>query len=188
MVSNVSSLMTVFNGWDSHQVSLVKAITPLTPEQLAWRPAPNLRSVGQVVGHIIAGRVDWFKRMQAPGSAELTNQIYTWDQDPHGNKYMQTDTIAGDRTELVRLLEASWEMIQRTLSEWTVADLAVTYRHTWRQNTYAISRQWTIWRIMCHDIHHGGELAVMLGIQGIPIPELGDAGGHLTPTPPAESL
>jgi hypothetical protein len=39
---------------------------------------------------------------------------------------------------------------------------------------------------MCHDIHHGGELAVMLGIQGIPTPELGDAGGHLILLPLAD--
>jgi len=186
MASDSSSLMSVFKGWDSHQESLVKAIAPLTPEQLAWRPAPNLRSVGQIAGHVIAGRVDWFRRMQAPGSAELSDQISTWDEDPHGNKYMQTDAIAGNVAELVRLLDASWQVIERTLNEWTVADLAVTYKHTWRGNVYAISRQWTIWRIMCHDLHHGGELAVMLGIQGVQIPELGDAGGHLTPNPLAD--
>ena len=186
MASEAMPLMTVFTGWDSHQEALVKALAPLTPEQLAWRPAPTMRSVGEIAGHIVGGRIDWFERMKAPGSAELASQISARHQDPHGNKYVQADTLAGKATELVRLLDASWQMIERTLTEWTVADLAVTYTHTWRGDTYAISRQWTIWRIMCHDIHHGGELAVMLGIQGIPIPELGDAGGHLTPTPLAE--
>lgn len=46
-----------------------------------------------------------------------------------------------------------------------------------------LSRQWTIWRIMAHDLHHGGQLAILLGIQGIEIPELGDLGGHLTEPP-----
>jgi hypothetical protein len=35
-----------------------------------------------------------------------------------------------------------------------------------------------IWRILTHDIHPGVELPVMLGMQGIEIPELGDLGGH----------
>lgn len=34
---------------------------------------------------------------------------------------------------------------------------------------------------MSHDLHHGGQLALMLGLQGIDVPELGDKGGHLTP-------
>jgi hypothetical protein len=64
------SLATVFEGWDGYQTSLVQAISPLTPEQLAWRPAPELRSVGEVARHISLGRITWFRRMEAPGSAE----------------------------------------------------------------------------------------------------------------------
>ncbi len=36
---------------------------------------------------------------------------------------------------------------------------------------------------MAHDIHHGGELAVMLGTQGIEIFELGNLGGHIIEPP-----
>lgn len=186
MSSADQSLMTVFKGWDSYQEALVKAIAQLTVEQLAWRPAPTMRSVGEIAGHIVAGRLDWFARMKAPGSADLASQLPA-QQDPHGNRYTSMDSIAQNTVELEKWLNASWQVIENTLTQWTVADLAVTYRNTWRGDTYAISRQWTIWRVMCHDMHHGGELAVMLGIQGIPIPELGDAGGHLTPTPLAES-
>jgi hypothetical protein len=46
-----------------------------------------------------------------------------------------------------------------------------------------VSRQWTIWRIMAHDIHHGGELVLMLGMQGIDNFELGDLGGHIIEPP-----
>jgi uncharacterized damage-inducible protein DinB len=44
-----------------------------------------------------------------------------------------------------------------------------------------------IWHVLAHDIHHGGELVVMLAMQGIEIPEMGDSGGHLTMPPLAES-
>jgi hypothetical protein len=33
---------------------------------------------------------------------------------------------------------------------------------------------------MAHDIHHGGEIALMLGMQGIEAFELQALGGHLT--------
>ncbi len=77
-------------------------------------------------------------------------------------------------------------MVEDTLTAWQVADLAKTYRHTYWGKTYAVSRQWTIWRIMAHDIHHGGQLSVMLATQGIELPELGALGGHLTVPPLAE--
>jgi uncharacterized damage-inducible protein DinB len=88
-----------------------------------------------------------------------------------------------EASDLVHWLEATWGMIESTLKTWTVEDLKKTYRHTWRGDAYAISYQWTIWRIMAHDIHHGGELALTLGLQGIKTFELGDLGGHIISPP-----
>jgi uncharacterized damage-inducible protein DinB len=175
------SLMMVYEGWDGYRQSIINAVVPLTVEQLAWRPAPHLRSVGELVRHIALGPIDWFVRMDAPGSHELAGRIDKWQEDPHGNRYIVEEAIpiTGQAVELVNWLEASRQMIDQTLKAWTVADLRKSYRHVWRGNVYAVSRQWTIWRIMAHDIHHGGELAVMLGTQGIEIFELGDLGGHI---------
>jgi hypothetical protein len=40
---------------------------------------------------------------------------------------------------------------------------------------------------MAHDLHHSGEIALMLEEQGISsIPELGQEGGHITEPPPME--
>ena len=188
MVTNTNSLASIYEGWDGYQRSLVHAVASLTPEQLAWRPSPNLRSLGELVRHIALGRITWFLRMDAPGSRELAGQISAWEEDQHGNQYVIEDAIAitDQATELVRWLEASWHMIDQTLKTWTVADLAKTYRHTWRGDIYAISHQWTIWRIMAHDIHHGGELVVMLGMQGLSNFELGDLGGHIIEPPLAD--
>jgi uncharacterized damage-inducible protein DinB len=184
-MNDTNSLMAVYEGWDGYRQSIIKAVEPLTAEQLAWRPAAHLRSVGELVRHIALAPIDWFLRMDAPGSHELAGQIEAWEEDPQGNRYVIEDAIpiTGQTAELVRWLEATWQMIEQTLTAWTVADLQKTYRHVWRGNTYAVSRQWTVWRMMAHDIHHGGELAVMLGTQGIEIFELGDLGGHIIEPP-----
>jgi uncharacterized damage-inducible protein DinB len=171
------SLADVFAGWADYQTSLVHAIRPLTPEQLAFRPAAYLRSVGELAAHISFGRFQWFERMGAPGSAALAREVAAVDS---------IGAIERSAEALVRWLEATWGMIAQTLKEWTVADLEETYRHEYQNQVYAISRQWTIWRIMAHDLHHGGQLAIILGMQGIAIPELGDLGGHLTFPPLAE--
>lgn len=177
MISGTSSLLAVYDGWDSHQLSLVRAVAPLAPEHLAFRPAPKLRSVGEIASHLSLGRIGWFERMGAPGSAELARLAAAWEPEA---------AIVENAAELVRRLEVTWQMIQDTLDQWTVGDLDQTYRHVYWGKTYAISRQWTIWRILAHDLHHGGELAMLLGLQGIEIPELGDLGGHLTEPPTAE--
>jgi uncharacterized damage-inducible protein DinB len=177
VTADALSLKTVYEGWDGYQVSLVHAIAPLSSAQLAYRPAPGLRSVGEITSHISLGRLGWFQRMQAPGSDELASQAEHWEPE---------SAIMENAVELVRRLEVTWQMIENTLTGWTVADLTKSYRQPYQGKIYAVSHQWTIWRIMAHDLHHGGELAVMLGMQGINIPELGDVGGHITEIPLAE--
>lgn len=186
MTAASHSLMSVYEGWGGCQTSLVHAIAPLSPEQMAFRPAPHVHSVGEIARHISAGRLNWFLRMHAPGSAELASRISEWVQDEHGNRYIVEEALSTEPMELVRGLEDTWRMIEAALTQWSVADLEQTYRHTFRGKTYAVSRQWTIWRILAHDIHHGGQLSVLLSIQGVDPPDLGQQGGHLTELPLAE--
>jgi uncharacterized damage-inducible protein DinB len=35
-----------------------------------------------------------------------------------------------------------------------------------------VSRSWVIYHVMEHDLHHGGELSLTLGIHGLPSPNL----------------
>ncbi len=64
-------LSYVYQGWDGYHQSLVHALEPLTPDLLAYRSHPEMRSVGEIAWHIADGRVDWFRRLDAPGSREL---------------------------------------------------------------------------------------------------------------------
>ena len=41
MPEEMHSLLTIFQGWDGYQISLVRAIAPLSREQLLYRPAPH---------------------------------------------------------------------------------------------------------------------------------------------------
>jgi uncharacterized damage-inducible protein DinB len=175
------SLASLLDGWNGYQESLVHAITPLDHAQLAWRPAPDLRSVGELARHVALGRLSWFLRMGPPGSADLANQVEHWEVDEDDNRQIleQSIDITGQASELVGWLESSWKMIDLTLNSWDTADLARTYRHTWNGQVYIVSYQWTIWRILAHDLHHGGELSLMLGMQGIEAFELGVLGGHI---------
>lgn len=189
MAETSEFLKIVYDGWDGYNQSMVNAISPLTPPQLRWRPTENHHSVGELVRHISLGRITWFVRMDAPGSQEISEQISDWELDGDGNRYIVEDKIdiAEHPAELVRWLEMTWQMIALTLSTWKISDLFQTYRHVWNGDAYTVSRQWTIWRILSHDIHHGGELSLMLGIQGIEAFELSGLFGHITLPPKMEA-
>ncbi len=193
-------LAKVYDGWDSHQLALERTVAPLVPEQLAWRPASHLGSVGELISHLALARLYWFHQMGAPGSADLARGIPAWDGSPLDaanpgelQRWIEAtvdleESIVDQPADLLWWLRATWQMIDTTLAAWTVADLTRTYRRAYQGRLYDVSRQWTIWRIMSHDLHHGGELSLLVGLQGIDVPDLGDQGGHLTELPLAESI
>ena len=179
------ALAKIFEGWGGYHASVVRAIAPRRPDQLTWRQSRATRSLGETARHISTSRIEWFLRMGAPGSRELADRITGWEVDEDGNRNIIPDSVvaADDAAKLVHWLEVTWEMIDRSLQGWHVEDLWLTYRHKWQGETYAVSRQWTIWRIMAHDIHHGGQIARMLALQDIEAFELRDLGGHVVLPP-----
>lgn len=188
MNAHSTSLLSVFDGWAGYNTSIVHAVGLLNAAQLACKPAPEMRTLGEVVRHIALGRLSWFLHMGAPGSAELAAAIPQWETDSDGNRWVVEDAlpITEDAGELTRWLEDSWAMIDCTLAEWTVDDLRERYLHRWNGQQWNVSRQWTLFRILAHDIHHGGEVSLMLGLQGIDAFELGVLGGHIVLPPLAE--
>ena len=78
MPEEIHSLLTLFKGWDGYQISLVRAIAPLSREQLAYRPVPHLRSAGELARHISEGRFNWFQRTFGVSSTEPASLVATW--------------------------------------------------------------------------------------------------------------
>jgi len=167
-------LSYVYEGWEGFNRSIVNAVADLTPAQLEFRAAPGMRSVEEVAWHIADGRVDWFRRLDAPGSPDLQAIIAERDGKPP-TSYTNQD--------LVDWLNRTYKMVEATLAQWTVDDLYVSFHQSYQGKTYAVSRQWVIWRILAHDIYHGGQLSEILAIEGIEPPELTWLGGHLTEPP-----
>jgi uncharacterized damage-inducible protein DinB len=185
-MQRIDSLARVLEGWDGYQTSLARAVAPLTPAQLGWRASPGRRSLGEVVRHISLGRINWFARMRAPGVELACERVPRWYIDGDSNRHAVEDAVpADDASLLLEWLNVSWGPIRRVLDEWSVDDLTVSYAHRFAGADYLISRQWTIWRIMAHDIHHGGQVAMMLGTQGIEAVELRAWGGHIVDPPRA---
>ena len=159
-------LITFYQGWATYQKNLAKIIAPLSPEQLAAPTAPNHWTVGMVAQHIIANRVWWFQIWMGEGNPELA-PIAHWDPAD------DVEQAPLDAPALVAGLDATWQMIADALARWTAADLGEVFplpaalREDERQFFSPTSRQWIIWHVLEHEIHHGGELSLALGAQGL---------------------
>ena len=58
-------------------------------------------------------------------------------------------------------------------SDQTPADWQQTYPGDDDDSEPAIiTRQWVIWHLIEHDLHHGGEISLTLGMHGLPAPNL----------------
>jgi uncharacterized damage-inducible protein DinB len=157
MTDKQTTLAPLYKGWDVYQGQLVKVIGPLTGGQLALRPAPNLRSVGMNAAHIVGARVRWFHRLMGEGSVDI-DVLGSWDRP---------EAPVRSSAELVEGLEESWQLIQNSLARWILADLDRVFEGTYGGEEYSLNRQWVIWHVIEHDLHHGGEISLTLGAHGL---------------------
>jgi DinB superfamily len=190
------SLLRFYAGWDRYQQRLVAAIAPLTVEQLALRNTPQHWSIGMYATHIVANRAWWFHARMGEGSDDLTS-LELWAL---GVCEANVDPCH-PAAELVAGLDKTWQLIEATLARLTPADLEQVFpplseaervRHAkqvepalqpyaqlWLDREHlagevkpAYSRQWIIWGVLEHDIHHGSEISTILGVHGLPVVEL----------------
>ncbi len=159
MAEETSGVLAFYRGWDAYQDLLVKAIAPLTAEQLALRAAPQLRSVEENATHIIGARARWFHELLGIGGPDFA-ALGQWDR-PN----MPVRAAA----ELADGLRASWQVMREALAGWTPGDLEFAYPNTEREpgEPEAFTRQWVIWHLIEHDVHHGGEISLTLGMHGL---------------------
>jgi uncharacterized damage-inducible protein DinB len=184
----MQKLAQIFDGWNGYHESLLRAVVPLTKEQLAFKAGQDMRSMGQLIRHIALGRITWLARIEPLGIDEAVARVLRWFTDGDGNRHVDEEAVScGDSQVLAEWLAASWSPIERSLDSWTVDDLLRSYPYRFRGTDYLISRQWVLWRILSHDIHHGGQLALLLAMQGVPAFELRALGGHLTEPPLLQS-
>lgn len=152
-----STLGVIYENWRGYQEKLRACIAPLTDEQLSLQPAPRLWPVGQLVQHIISVRAGWFS-----GTLQ--------DEDGAMSEYMawgQYDSPARTAAELARGLDETWAFIEARLGRWTPDDCAQTFPDEWDGEVYEVSRSWVIYHVLEHDLHHGGEISLILGMHGL---------------------
>jgi uncharacterized damage-inducible protein DinB len=69
--------------------------------------------------------------------------------------------------ELAQGLDETWAFIEARLQRWTPTDYAETFPDEWEGQTNEVSRSWVVYHVLEHDLHHGGEVSLILGMNGL---------------------
>ena len=161
MTEPQSSMPTIYEGWQNYQSLVTNALTPLSPDQLALHAAHNLRSIEEIATHMIGARARWFYQLMGEGGEEFV-ALGKWDR-----KEMPVRSAA----EVVHGLEATWQGMYAAIARWTPAEWAQTWEGE-EGDPPTITRHWVIWHLIEHDVHHGGEISLTLGMHGLKAPDL----------------
>ncbi|TMD16004.1 MAG: DUF664 domain-containing protein [Chloroflexi bacterium] len=151
-----------FAGWEDHNKLLVRTTSHLRDEDLALSAGEGLWPIRMLACHIVAARAWWFSRWMGEGDQEL-HRLSDFDED-EGSATRGAD-------EICVALEKSWADVRRCLEKWTADDLNERFQRPrpnaagerpWRD------RRYIIWHVAEHDVHHGGEISLTLGMHGRP--------------------
>jgi uncharacterized damage-inducible protein DinB len=155
MTEQAFSLVTLHKYWENYQQRLIATITPLSSEQFALPVASN-QTIGELLGHMIGARFWWFHEWMGE---EEPSDLVDWGDDED----------LREAASLVSAFELTWHMISPALSRWTAADLEhlVPPPAAVAEQRSAHTREWIVWHVLEHEIHHGGELSLALGSYGL---------------------
>ena len=161
MIQTQELVPAIFAGWHNYQELIVEALRPLDAEQLNLRASPELRTIGDITAHIIGARARWFYQLMNEGG-ETFKTLGNWDR---------RSQPARSAEELIYGLETTWEEMQAAIERWTEAEWQQTYPGD-EDEPEIITRQWVVWHLIEHDLHHGGEISLTLGMHGLKAPAL----------------
>jgi uncharacterized damage-inducible protein DinB len=156
------TLTTIFDSWKQYQEHIASAIAPLTAEQMMLRAAPDMRSIGELAVHIVGCRAGWFTYVLGEGDGTPTGAemqaIAEWDEP---------NAPARTPAQLVEALGTTWQFMMDSVARWSADDMQTTFEDDWDGVKVRLSRAWILYHVMEHDLHHGGELSLTLGMHGI---------------------
>jgi uncharacterized damage-inducible protein DinB len=143
----------LFGHWNEVRNGLLSALDLLTDAQLDFSPREGLWTLRETVVHL-AGTEDGWLRYYAQNR---------WHENiPQAEDYPTIDSL--------KALLA--EMHQRTLEQFSQDADALMEQVGPLPWGGQVSLGWAVWHVIEHEIHHRGEVYLMLGLIGIEAPDV----------------
>ena len=143
----------MYRYWDLARQDLVEALGRLTDEQLGFVPKEGMRSIGDVARHIVDAEAGWV-------SLVVLEEDEAWPEYPAD----ELPTVQSILDEMERVHAVTEQLLEEHDVEW----LNET-REKWG-GTFSL--RWVFWHILDHEIHHRGEIFLMMGMLGVKVPDI----------------
>ncbi len=143
------NLSQMFDHWRQVRSDLLVMIDKYSDDDLAFVPFKTAMSVGQIMLHIAGAEEGWFRYV-------IGRDYDEWPQEYSLADYPNVGSIKALLTEVHTRTEVY-------LDTQDLDDLERRIDAPWGKS---IPLGWIIWHVMEHEIHHRGELSLILGLLG----------------------
>lgn len=139
----------LFSHWDEVRGGLLATIDEFDASGLSFSPFKSSWSAGQIMLHVANAEEGWFRHA-------VSRELDTWPAGYMQEGYPTVEAIK----ELLSEVHARTVTFLATLD---LADMERTVEVPWGES---LSLGWIIWHVLEHEIHHRGELSLILGMLG----------------------
>ena len=143
----------LLNHWNTVRDGLLDALGKINNAQLDFRPRDGLWSLRETVVHIAGTEQGWLRFYTA-------NKWH--ENEPQAENYPTIES-------LTRLLEKEHTETGMQFSGNIESLLAKECLLPWGSKC---TMEWAVWHVIEHEIHHRGEIYLMLGLMDIEAPDV----------------
>jgi uncharacterized damage-inducible protein DinB len=146
----MTSLLEQFAHWDQVRTGLLQTLDQFTSEEMTFTPHSKSWPIGQILLHIASAEAGWIHYI-------LAGELASWPAYPlkdHPN-----------RQDIRACLETVHTKTKVILGRLTIQDMNRQVSLPWDE-TQVFTIGWIIWHVLEHEIHHRGELSLVLGLLG----------------------
>jgi uncharacterized damage-inducible protein DinB len=145
----------LFDHWAEARKSLLDGLDKVNDSQLHFAPREGLWSLGMIALHIASAENGWFCYV-------VQKKYEKWPQDYMLEDYPTVAAVKALLTQVHNETEAYLESL-------TEADLDCVVEAPWGDH---LLMRWIVWHVLEHEIHHRGEIFLLLGLLGMEAPEI----------------
>lgn len=145
----------LFGHWAEVCDGFFQALELLTDEQLDFVPRKGLWSLGTVARHVANAEEDWFRYV-------VTRELGEWPPEYIAVDYPTMESIEALLTEVHARTEAYLKTVD-------AADVDRMIETQWGER---LSLHRIIHHVLEHEVHHRGEIYLMLGLLGMEAPDV----------------
>ena len=139
----------IFSQWKQIRTGLIDIINQFDEQDLVFKPHPTSWPAGRIALHIASAEEGWFRYA-------VSGELDEWPEDFRLANFPNITSIL----KILGDVHQKTEIFLDSLSE---ADLETIIKTPWQAE---IPLMWIVWHVIEHEIHHRGELSLILGILG----------------------